>query len=71
MVAFDCDNDYCQEGEFERAAVVTDAGPCAEIGRDILTEGGTATDAAIASLLCMGVVHPHSQGIGGKSSVTP
>ena len=28
-------------------------------GRDVLLEGGAAMDAALASLLCMGAVHPH------------
>ena len=44
---------------FTDGAVVTDAGPCAAAGRDVLSDGGTAVDAAIASLFCMGVYHPH------------
>ena len=46
---------------FTDGAVVTDAGPCAAAGRDVLSDGGTAVDAAIASLFCMGVYHPHRQ----------
>ena len=38
---------------------------CSLIGTDMIKKGGSAVDAAVAALLCIGVVHGQSSGLGG------
>ena len=46
-------------------AVASDNDICTKIGTDALEKGGSAVDAAISVLLCLGAVQPQSNGIGG------
>ncbi|XP_067884865.1 glutathione hydrolase 6 [Heterodontus francisci] len=57
-----------QHGVYHHAAVITDSEICSSFAKEILTEGGNAVDAGVAAMLCLGVVHPHSTGIGGVLS---
>ena len=48
------------------AAVASDQALCSKIGKDImLQKGGNAMDAAVATVLCLGVASPASSGLGG------
>lgn len=52
-------------GVYTKAAVSSEVGLCSTIGKNTLLAGGSAVDAAIASLVCIGVVNNFSSGIGG------
>ena len=51
--------------EFRNYSVSTDTSECSMIGCGVLDKGGSAVDAAIASMLCITVVTMQSSGIGG------
>ncbi|XP_039262289.2 glutathione hydrolase 1 proenzyme-like [Styela clava] len=59
-----------QTGIYHQAAVASGQIECSEVGRDILKAGGNAVDAAIAVILCQGVVEPFYSGIGGGCIMT-
>ena len=46
-------------------AVVSDVKECSQMGLSILEKGGSGVDAAIVTVLCMGVYSPMYSGIGG------
>ncbi|XP_047488564.1 scoloptoxin SSD14-like isoform X2 [Penaeus chinensis] len=57
-------------GEFHKAAVSADGTPCAQIATDILKRNGSAADAAVAGLFCVGVINTQSMGLGGGFLMT-
>lgn len=53
---------------FNQGAVVTDVARCTSLGFDVLGQQGSSVDAAIAATLCLGIIHPHTSGIGGYAT---
>lgn len=56
-------------GTARHAMISTANGLASEAGRDILWAGGSATDAAIAAQLVLGLVEPQSSGLGGGAFI--
>jgi len=54
-----------KNGHFKNGVVVCASAYAAQIGRDILQQGGNAYDAAIAVQLALAVVYPQAGNIGG------
>ncbi|XP_065663083.1 glutathione hydrolase 1 proenzyme [Hydra vulgaris] len=50
---------------YSKAAVASDAKVCSKVGKDILLKNGSAVDATVATLICIGLVNMHSCGLGG------
>ncbi|XP_061916568.1 glutathione hydrolase 7-like isoform X1 [Entelurus aequoreus] len=50
---------------FVEGMLVSDHERCTAVGQRVLRDRGSSVDAAIAAVLCLGVVHPHVIGIGG------
>ncbi|XP_042208177.1 scoloptoxin SSD14-like isoform X2 [Homarus americanus] len=57
-------------GKYGTAAVSADGAPCAQIATEILQKNGSAADATIAGLFCVGVVNTQSMGLGGGFFMT-
>ncbi|KAK4198481.1 gamma-glutamyltranspeptidase [Triangularia verruculosa] len=48
-----------------RGAVASESRICSQIGIDMISAGGTAADALVATTLCVGVIGMYHSGIGG------
>lgn len=60
-----------KEGYYRYASIATDAPICSSYGTEIMARhGGSAIDAAIATILCNGVYHSQSSGVGGGFFMT-
>ncbi|XP_012258979.2 glutathione hydrolase 1 proenzyme [Athalia rosae] len=55
---------------FRKGAICVDAEPCALIGRSMLQRNGSAVDAALATMICNGLINMQSMGFGGGFLMT-
>ena len=44
-------------------------GACSEMAGKVLENNGTAVDATVTAMLCVGAINPESSGIGGSTSI--
>ena len=51
--------------EGKHGAVATENKQCSEIGLQVLRDGGSAVDSAVATCICIGTMHMYTAGIGG------
>ncbi|XP_017006404.2 glutathione hydrolase 1 proenzyme [Drosophila takahashii] len=51
--------------QFSRAAICSDSDVCSDLARKVLEKGGSVVDAALAALICNGLIGMQSMGIGG------
>ena len=58
-------DDVARFEKYDKAAISTDNEFCSKVGKDILKKGGSAVDAGIAAIFCVGVFQYQSTGIGG------
>ncbi|XP_042864949.1 glutathione hydrolase 7-like isoform X2 [Penaeus japonicus] len=65
-IAFVAQLNYGSPEVTPHGAVSTDEEGCSRVGITIMADGGNAVDVAVASILCMTVVHPHAVGPGGS-----
>lgn len=57
---------WAQPRAVKHGAVACESKVCSDIGGDIFRLGGSAADAMIATVLCVGVIDAHHSGIGAS-----
>ena len=70
LISVTCTRVICRQFP-PHGGVSSDRKECTELGVQLLRDGGSAVDAAVGAVLCLGVLQPRRAGLGGSVALLP
>jgi len=70
LISVTCARVICRQFP-PHGGVSSDRKECTELGVQLLRDGGSAVDAAVGAVLCLGVLQPRRAGLGGSVALLP